>query len=144
LKPEELGKLFSGKKTKKIKKKKDKSLLSSVKSVFPKKKSSIETKTKEVTALDLLEAKKAPIAIVKKTGTDREEEIKKWLATEPGFLEGLTSDVLGVPTKLYAYQIRYLLDRSYFIHIDKSRQCLPEGSIVYTPYGPVCIEELKS
>jgi len=143
VKPEELGKVFSGKKKEKKEntkeKTKPKSSLKKVSSVKKKPKKSED----DLRAKDLLKAKKAPLSVVKKTGTDAEEEIEKWLSTEPGFLEGLTSDVLGAPTKLYAYQIKYLLDRSYFIHIDKSRQCLPEGSIVYTPNGPVCIEDLN-
>lgn len=126
---EELGKILPGasippkKKSKvKVKKKSSLSKLSSAKKTSPKKKKTTEVFEKELTAFDLLEAKKAPISIVKKTGEEASEEIKKWLSTEPGFLEGLTSDVLGVPTKLYAYQIKYLLDRSFFIHIDKARQ----------------------
>jgi phage FluMu gp28-like protein len=121
--PEELGKILSGKpiKKKKSEKKAPARPLSSVKA-SPKKKPSKERKEKNLKALDIIKSKKAPLVVSKKTGTDREKEIEKWLATEPGFLEGLTSDVLGVPTKLYSYQIRYLLDRSFFIHIDKARQ----------------------
>lgn len=112
-----------------------------------KKSSSIKKKSHKIDGntrvLDLLASKKAPVSVVKKTGSDAMEEISKWLATEAGFLEGLTRDVLGNPTKLYSYQLRYLMDKSFFIHIDKARQCLPEGSIVYTPNGPVCIENLN-
>ena len=72
--------------------------------------------------IEILRSKKAPTSIVKKTGGAAEEEIAKWLSTEVGFLEGLTEDVLGNPTSLYGYQIVYINDRSYFIHIDKARQ----------------------
>ena len=140
LKPEELGKVLSNKKLSKKKPKKKKKTTSSIKKLPSKKKKSSEG---DLTVRDLLKAKKAPLGVVKKTGQEASEEIRKWLSTEPGFLEGLTTDVLGTPTKLYSYQIRYLSDPSYFIHIDKSRQCLPEGSIVYTPSGPACIEDLK-
>ena len=116
LKPEELGKVLTGSKKKIIKKKKR----SSLKSVTPKKKRT--KKEKDLTVHDLLSSKKAPLVVSKKTGLDASDEIAKWLSTEPGFLEGLTTDVLGVPTKLYGYQIKYLLDTSFFIHIDKSRQ----------------------
>jgi len=117
VKPEELGKILTEKKKKKKFKKSKKS---SLKSVTPKKKGT--KKTKSLTVKDLLASKKAPITIVKKTGADAKEDLDKWLSTEPGFLEGLTTDVLGVPTKLYGYQIKYLYDSSYFIHIDKARQ----------------------
>lgn len=93
---------------------------------------------------DILKAKKAPLGIAKKYGTDAKDEINEWLSTTSGFLEGFTQDVYGSPTKLYMYQIRYLEDGSFFIHIDKSRQCLPEGSMIYTPNGPTEIENLKS
>ncbi len=65
---------------------------------------------------------KAPLIISKKHGLDAEEEVQKWLSTEPGFIEGFTEDVYGKPSSLYKYQIKYLNDTRYFIHIDKSRQ----------------------
>lgn len=93
-----------------------------------KKKSSIVPKVRKVKKKKpgkikfLIASKKAPLAIPKKTGTAAEEEVEKWLSTEPGFLEGFTEDALGNPTRLYLYQIKYLTDPSFFIHIDKSRQ----------------------
>jgi len=113
--PGELGKVLSGTKKKEAKKKKP----SSLKSV---KKIKKKSKKGDLTVKDLLSSKKAPLGIAKKTGSEAKDEIEKWLSTEPGFLEGLTSDVLGIPTKLYGYQIKYLNDHSYFIHIDKARQ----------------------
>jgi len=129
-------------KKKKLRKKKKKvgSVLKSTSKIKKKKKKS----TANLNVAEILKAKKGPSAVVKKTGIEADEEFQKWLATEPGFLEGLTSDVLGNPTKLYYYQIKYILDKAFFIHIDKSRQCLPEGSIINTPTGPACIEDLKS
>jgi len=118
LKPKELGRVLIEPKKKKKKVKKKKS--STLKSVTPKKKRT--KKEEDLTISDLLSSKKAPAAIVKKTGLEASDEINKWLSTEAGFLEGLTTDVLGTPTKLYGYQIKYLSDHSYFIHIDKSRQ----------------------
>jgi len=114
---DELGTLLKGKKSKRKKKKVRKRLIKSVK---PKKR---KTKASpSLSVIEMLKAKKGPSAVVKKTGAEASDEINKWLSTEPGFLEGLTSDVLGVPTKLYGYQIKYLKDDSYFIHIDKARQ----------------------
>lgn len=105
-----------------------------------KKKSKIHGSSK---VADILKAKKAPLGIAKKYGKDAQENIDEWLSTTSGFLEGFTQDAYGNPTKLYLYQIKYLEDKSFFIHIDKSRQCLPEGSMVYTPNGPTEIENLK-
>jgi len=65
---------------------------------------------------------KTPLIVSKKYGKDAEDIIQDWLATEAGFLEGFTTDVYSNPSKLYSYQIKYLNDRSFFIHIDKSRQ----------------------
>jgi len=84
--------------------------------------------------------KRSPLIIVKKEPA--KEDINKWLATKPGFIEGLT-ETDGSPTSLYAYQINYLIDANPFKHIDKSRQCLPMGSMVNTPVGPVEIENLN-
>ena len=72
--------------------------------------------------VDILKDKKAPLAVVKKYGKEAEEEINEWLSTTSGFLEGFTQDVYSNPTKLYRYQIKYLEDKSFFIHIDKARQ----------------------
>jgi len=118
--PEELCEVLTGKEeeTKKIKKRKIKSSKKPVIAIEKKKKVS----SGDMNVFDLLSSKKAPTIIVKKHKEEASEELEKWLATEPGFLEGFTSDVLGNPTKLYGYQIRYLLDPSYFIHIDKARQ----------------------
>jgi phage FluMu gp28-like protein len=49
------------------------------------------------------------------------EDIYKWLATLPGFIEGLTS-TRGRPTRLYDYQARIIADRHPFICIEKARQ----------------------
>ena len=89
----------------------------SLRAIPPKKKGKVLSRTE-----DILKAKKAPLAVAKKYDKEAEEELQKWLATESGFLEGLTEDVYGNPTTLYGYQIRYLNDRGYFIHIDKARQ----------------------
>jgi len=129
---EELDEIFESSK----KKKKKKSSLTELKKI-KKKKALLKVK-------DLLKSKKSPKSIVKKYEKEAEEEIQKWLATESGFLEGFTEDVFGNPSSLYGYQIKYLDDRSYFIHIDKARQCLPKGSMVSTPIGPIEIENLKS
>ena len=80
-----------------------------------------------------------PLIVVKRAaGAD---DIQKWLSTKPGFIEGLTETDYQ-STKLYRYQIDYLIDPNPFKHIDKSRQCLPIGSMVNTPNGPVEIERL--
>lgn len=71
---------------------------------------------------DILKAKKAPLGVAKKYNKEAKDEINEWLSTTSGFLEGFTQDVYGNPTKLYLYQIRYLDDKSFFIHIDKARQ----------------------
>lgn len=117
----DLGKVnVAGKKKKVIKKKKK-----VIKSSTPAKKKKKKVKKKnyqDLTIAEILEEQKAPTTVVKKTGEDAEAELNKWLSTEPGFLEGLTSDVLGAPTKLYYYQIKYIRDKAFFIHIDKSRQ----------------------
>jgi len=125
VKARELGKVFSSESTKKAKKPIAKrEIRASVRKVKSKK----TKKTGDLTTSSLLlkvhkeKKKKAPLGIVKKKGEAASVEIQKWLSTEPGFLEGLTSDVLGNPTKLYKYQIKYLSDPSFFIHIDKGRQ----------------------
>jgi len=79
-------------------------------------------KKKKKKVLKFKKKGKAPLGIAKKYGEAAEEEIQKWLATESGFLEGLTSDVYGNPSRLYFYQIKYLSDPNDFIHIDKARQ----------------------
>jgi len=71
---------------------------------------------------DILSSKKAPLSVAKKYGKEASSEINDWLSTPPGFLEGFSEDVYGNPTKLYGYQIRYLNDYGFFIHIDKARQ----------------------
>lgn len=81
----------------------------------PKKKKGLSVKKKKT-------KKKTPLVVVKKYNEDATEDIQAWLATEPGFIEGLTTDVYGNPSNLYRYQIRYLEDRNFFIHIDKARQ----------------------
>ena len=65
---------------------------------------------------------RTPLIVVRKKGEEAKEELEKWLSTEAGFLEGFTTDVYGKPSKLYGYQVKYLNDGNYFIHIDKSRQ----------------------
>ena len=88
-----------------------------------KKKIKKKKKKKKAKVLKLKGAKnKAPLGISKKYDEAAQEEMDKWLATEAGFLEGLTSDVYGKRTRLYYYQIAYLTDPNFFIHIDKSRQ----------------------
>lgn len=89
-------------------------------SVKKKKKSSNIWGSSKVT--DILKAKKAPLAVAKKYGAEAQDDIDAWLSTTSGFLEGFTQDVYGNPTKLYLYQIKYLEDKSFFVHIDKSRQ----------------------
>lgn len=84
---------------------------------------------------------RTPLIIVKREPTP--EEVQDWLSTVPGFIEGLTETDFGA-TRLYGYQLKYLNRLSSFWHTDKARQCLPEGSVVNTPNGPVPIEKLKS
>lgn len=74
------------------------------------------------TVEEILSSKKTPLVIAKKYGEEAKNALDEWLATPSGFLEGFTEDVYGNPTSLYGYQIKYLQDSSYFIHIDKSRQ----------------------
>jgi len=120
-----------------LKPKKKKDLLAELDEIFEgtrvkKKKSSsvklkvIKSKKKKLKKspriAEILKSKKAPKAVAKKYDKEAEEELQKWLSTEAGFLEGFTEDVFGNPTSLYGYQIRYLNDGSFFIHIDKSRQ----------------------
>jgi len=100
-----------------IPKTKTKKLIVTGKSTTPKKKISSSSKVE-----DILYSKKAPLSIAKKYDEEANAEMMEWLSTESGFLEGFTEDVFGNSTKLYGYQIRYLTDRSFFIHIDKSRQ----------------------
>ena len=60
-----------------------------------------------------------PLIVVKRAaGAD---DIQKWLSTKPGFIEGLTETDYQ-STKLYRYQIDYLIDPNPFKHIDKARQ----------------------
>jgi phage FluMu gp28-like protein len=99
--PDDLDKIFKG-------------TLSSKK--VPKKKIKKKKKSK------LSKKSKGPLIVSKKSGEEAEEALKKWLATEAGFIEGFTSDVYDNPSRLYRYQIKYLEDPSYFIHIDKGRQ----------------------
>lgn len=118
IKAEELEEILEGKKSKK----KKTSVLKPAKIKKVKSKKKKKKKDLDLTVKDILSSKKAPLSVVKKTGPEAEDELFKWLSTEAGFLEGLTTDVLGNPTRLYSYQIRYLYDPSFFIHIDKARQ----------------------
>jgi len=88
----------------------------------PLKKKIKKKKKKKKKVLKFKKKGKAPLGIAKKYDEAAEEEIQKWLSTESGFLEGLTSDVYGDPSRLYYYQIKYLSDPNDFIHIDKARQ----------------------
>ena len=56
---------------------------------------------------------------VKRKATD--EDIYRWLATLPGFIEGLTN-TRGEPTRLYDYQAKIISDRHPFVCIEKARQ----------------------
>lgn len=62
---------------------------------------------------------RTPLIVVKRE--PNQKEIEEWLATVPGFLEGLTETDFS-PTKLYGYQLKYLRRNSPFWHIDKARQ----------------------
>jgi len=61
----------------------------------------------------------SPLTIVKKDMDD--VDIQTWLSTSPGFIEGLTETDFD-QTRLYGYQVNYMLDNSMYKHIDKSRQ----------------------
>lgn len=65
----------------------------------------------------------SPLVIVKKDGPEilGEEKFKNWLATVPGFLEGLTK-TYDKPTKLYDYQVAHMNNTSKFRAANKSRQ----------------------
>ena len=63
---------------------------------------------------------------VSKDPKDDIDEFKKYLATPPGFIEGLTQtyddDEELVQTNLYDYQKEFMNCPAFFRHIDKSRQ----------------------
>jgi len=121
--PDELEDLFS---SSIVKKKKKKKFLKDLKHKTKEIKEKIKKEKSELSGLsrveDILKSKKGPSSVVKKYGEDATSEIEDWLSSETGFLEGLTEDSYGNPTRLYGYQIRYLEDKNSFIHIDKARQ----------------------
>ncbi len=65
-------------------------------------------------------SKEMPMTIVKQDPT--EEELKEWISSAAGFLEGLTSNNENEPLKLYDYQLAHLFNKERFRAINKSRQ----------------------
>lgn len=65
----------------------------------------------------------SPLILIKRDGPDilNDTKFKNWLASVPGFIEGLTK-VNDRPTRLYDYQIAHMNNRNKFRIANKSRQ----------------------
>lgn len=90
----------------------------SIDTVLKKHKKKVSKKHKKI-----IEKPKVPLIVVPKDMSENmdSDKVKDWLATLPGYIEGLTS-LNGAPVKLYDYQTAFMKDGSKFRTCKKARQ----------------------